>query len=112
MIGKNGISLSGGQNQRLCIARLIFRNPKIIILDEATASLDFETERIVQDALDALARGRTTFVISHRYKALLQTDKILVLREGEQVGYAPHDVLMAENSYFAEMFAGQKEVLA
>jgi len=81
-------------------------------LDEATAALDFETESIVQDALDELAKDRTTFVISHRYKALLQTDKILVLREGEQVGYGPHDVLMAENMYFADMFAGQKEVQA
>lgn len=112
ILGKNTLSLSGGQNQRLCIARLIFRNPRIIILDEATAALDFETESIVQDALDELAKDRTTFVISHRYKALLQTDKILVLREGEQVGYGPHDVLMAENMYFADMFAGQKEVQA
>ena len=66
----------------------------------------------MQDALDALAEDRTTFVISHRYNALLQTDRILVLREGEQVGYAPHDALMAENTYFADMFAGQKEVQA
>ena len=88
----------------------MFRNPKIIILDEATSSLDFESESIVQAALDVLAKDKTTIVISHRYKALLYTDKILVLHEGEQVGYGPHDVLMAENQYFADMFAGQKEV--
>lgn len=110
VLGKNNMSLSGGQNQRLCIARLMFRNPKIIILDEATSSLDFESERIVQSALDALAENKTTIVISHRYGALLNTDKILVLHEGEQVGYDHHDKLMAENKYFADMFAGQKEV--
>lgn len=112
VLGKGNMSLSGGQNQRLCIARLMFRNPKIIILDEATSSLDFESESIVQAALDVLAKDKTTIVISHRYKALLHTDKILVLHEGEQVGYGPHDVLMAENQYFADMFAGQKEVTA
>ena len=112
VLGKKNMSLSGGQNQRLCIARLMFRNPKIIILDEATSSLDFESERIVQAALDALAENKTTIVISHRYQALLNTDKILVLHEGEQVGYDHHDKLMAENEYFADMFAGQKEVTA
>ena len=110
VLGEKGISLSGGQNQRLCIARLMFRNPKIIILDEATSSLDFESERIVQAALDALTENKTAIVISHRYQALLNTDKILVLHEGEKVGYDHHDKLMAENKYFADMFAGQKEV--
>ena len=112
VLGKKNMSLSGGQNQRLCIARLMFRDPKIIILDEATSSLDFESERIVQAALDALAENKTTIVISHRYQALLNTDKILVLHEGEQVGYDHHDKLMAENKYFVDMFAGQKEVTA
>ena len=112
VLGKGNLSLSGGQNQRLCIARLMFRNPKIIILDEATSSLDFESESVVQSALDELAKDKTTIVISHRYKALLHTDNILVLHEGEQVGYGPHDILMAENQYFADMFAEQKEVTA
>ena len=112
VLGEKKMSLSGGQNQRLCIARLMFRNPKIIILDEATSSLDFESESIVQSALDVLTKGKTTIVISHRYKALLNTDKIVVLHEGEQVGYASHDVLMAQNQYFEDMFSGQKEVRA
>lgn len=112
MLGKNNMSLSGGQNQRLCIARLMFRNPKIIILDEATSSLDFESERIVQAALDTLSENKTTIVISHRYQALLNTDKILVLNDGEQVGFDHHDKLMEENKFFADMFAGQKEVMA
>ena len=112
LLGQNNMSLSGGQNQRLCIARLMFRNPRIIILDEATSALDFESERIVQAALDVLSENKTTIVISHRYQALLNTDKILVLHEGEQVGYDHHDILMTENKYFAEMFAGQKGVTA
>lgn len=103
-------SLSGGQNQRLCIARLMFRNPSIIILDEATSSLDYESERIVQSALDALTEHKTTIVISHRYGVLLNTDKILVLHEGEQVGYDHYNKLIVENKYFTDMFAEQKEV--
>lgn len=112
MLLTKNMSLSGGQNQRLCIARLMFRNPKIIILDEATSSLDFESERIVQATLDTLVENKTTIVISHRYQALLNTDKILVLHEGKQVGYDHHENLMAENKYFANMFAGQKEMTA
>lgn len=110
ILGNGGSALSGGQNQRLCIARLIFRDPKIIILDEATSALDPVSENIVQAALEALVDGRTTIIISHRYKALLHTDRILVLHNGEQVGYAHYDTLMAENKYFADMFAKQKEV--
>lgn len=102
--------LSGGQNQRLCIARLMFRNPPIILLDEATSALDFESEKLVQKALDALSEAKTTIVISHRYQALVNTDKILVLHNGEQVGFAHHDILMKENPYFADMFAKQKEM--
>ena len=112
LLGQNNMSLSGGQNQRLCIARLMFRNPRIIILDEATSALDIESERIVQAALDILSENKTTIVISHRYQVLLNTDKILVLHEGEQVGYDHHSILMTENKYFAEMFAGQKGVTA
>ena len=112
VLGKNNVSLSGGQNQRLCIARLMFRNPKIIILDEATSALDVESEGIVQAALNSLAENKTTIVISHRYQALLNTDKILVLHEGKQVGYDHYDKLMAENKYFSDMFAEQKGVTA
>ena len=111
VLGYNNVSLSGGQNQRLCIARLMFRDPKIIILDEATSALDFESERIVQSALDALAENRTTIVVSHRYQALQNTDKILVLHEGEPVGFDHHEKLMAENKCFSDMFAGQREAM-
>ncbi|MCI9142904.1 MAG: ABC transporter ATP-binding protein [Lachnospiraceae bacterium] len=103
-------SLSGGQNQRLCVARLFFQNPKIIILDEATSALDIETESTVQKALDALAKEKTTIVISHRCRALLNTDKILVLKDGREAGCDCYEKLMSENQYFSELFAGQKEV--
>ena len=85
----NNVSLSGGQNQRLCIARLMFRDPKIIILDEATSALDFESERIVQSALDALAENRTTIVVSHRYQALQNTDKIHLCFFSVAYGFLP-----------------------
>lgn len=108
VLGKGDMDLSGGQKQRLCIARMMFRNPKIVILDEATGSLDLESEKIVQSALDVLINEKTAIVISHRYNALMHTDKILVLHEGEQVGYGPRDVLMESNPYFVNLFISQK----
>ena len=99
--------LSGGQNQRLCIARIIFRNPKIIILDEATSALDAESEEIVQLALSSLSQGKTTIIISHRYSSLCHTDRILVLSDGIEVGCGSCEELMGENKHFKEMFATQ-----
>lgn len=107
---ENSSCLSGGQSQRLCIARLIFRNPPIIILDEATSALDSKNEKDVQFALDALSEGKTTIIISHRYSALTQTDKILVLHNGEQVGFDCLDVLMEQNLNFRNMFVSQQEM--
>lgn len=111
-LGEHGIALSGGQNQRLCIARLIFRDPKIIILDEATSALDPQSEVIVQAALDSLSRGKTTLVISHRYQSLLQTNRILVLNDGSQVAFDHHDILIKENKHFSDMFGKYSEVHA
>lgn len=108
VLGNLGTSLSGGQNQRLCIARMIFRNPKIIILDEATSALDIESEEIVQSALDWLSEGRTTVIISHRYKSLVGTDRILILKNGEVAGIGNINELMESNEYFKALFATQK----
>lgn len=108
VLGNGGGSLSGGQNQRLCIARTIFRDPKIIILDEATSALDIESEEIVQSALNSLSEGRTTVVISHRYKSLVNTDRILILHNGETAGIGNIDELMESNEYFRALFASQK----
>jgi ATP-binding cassette, subfamily B, bacterial MsbA len=94
VIGDRGIRLSGGQRQRLCIARAVFKNPAILILDEATSALDTESERIVQDALGNLMRGRTTLVIAHRLSTIKEADEIIVLHEGEIIERGHHNELV------------------
>jgi len=94
VIGDNGIRLSGGQRQRLCIARAVFKDPAILILDEATSALDTESERLVQEALGNLMKGRTTLVIAHRLSTIREADEILVLHEGEIIERGHHDELV------------------
>ncbi|MBL0336767.1 MAG: ABC transporter ATP-binding protein [Chitinophagaceae bacterium] len=92
--GDRGIRLSGGQRQRICIARAVLKNPSLLILDEATSSLDTESERVVQDALANLMKGRTTLVIAHRLSTIREADEIIVMREGEIVERGSHDELV------------------
>lgn len=94
IIGDRGIRLSGGQRQRLCIARAVFKNPAILILDEATSALDTESERVVQDALSNLMKGRTTLVIAHRLSTIREADEIIVLHEGEIIERGHHNELV------------------
>jgi ABC-type multidrug transport system fused ATPase/permease subunit len=94
LVGERGIQLSGGQRQRIAIARAVLRNPAILILDEATSSLDNESEKLVQQALDELMKERTSLVIAHRLSTIRNAHKIVVLQEGQIVDAGTHDELL------------------
>lgn len=104
MLGDRGVNISGGQRQRISIARAILKNPRILILDEATSALDTESERVVQDALDRLMIGRTSFVIAHRLSTIKNADKILVLEHGALLEAGTHDELIARNGLYAHLY--------
>jgi ABC-type multidrug transport system fused ATPase/permease subunit len=104
VIGDRGVQLSGGQRQRIAIARALLKNPQILILDEATSSLDVESEALVQEAIDRLVKGRTTLVIAHRLSTIRNANKIVVVENGsiEQIG--THEELIGETGTYRKLY--------
>ena len=107
MVGNRGLKLSGGEKQRLSIARVILKDPKILILDEATSALDSITENAIQDALEALMEGRTSIVIAHRLSTILKADRILVVKDGVIAEQGSHEELLARNGTYRELYETQ-----
>jgi ATP-binding cassette, subfamily B, putative efflux pump len=107
IVGERGVRLSGGQRQRVAIARAILADPRVLILDEATSSLDSESEALIQDGLRSLRRGRTTFVIAHRLSTIRSADQILVLEQGEIVERGTHEELLAVNGRYRQLYDKQ-----
>jgi ATP-binding cassette subfamily B protein len=107
VLNEEASNISAGEKQLLTIARAVLANPTILILDEATSSVDTRTEILIQKAMDKLMRGRTSFIIAHRLSTIKNADRILVLRDGDIVEQGKHDELLAKNGFYAELYNSQ-----
>jgi ATP-binding cassette subfamily B protein len=108
VVGERGLKLSGGEKQRVAIARMVLKDPPILIFDEATSALDSGTERLIQAALRRLSAGRTTLIIAHRLSTVVDADQILVLEAGRVVEHGRHHQLLARGGHYAQMWARQQ----
>jgi subfamily B ATP-binding cassette protein HlyB/CyaB len=111
-IGEQGASLSGGQRQRIAIARALITNPRILIFDEATSALDYESERVIQDNMRHICKGRTVFVIAHRLSTVRMADRIVVVDKGAIMEAGTHEQLLELNGYYAKLHSHQSHVPA
>jgi ATP-binding cassette subfamily B protein len=111
-VGERGLKLSGGEKQRVAIARTILKNPHILLFDEATSALDTRTEQEIQRSLEEVSRGRTTLVIAHRLSTIVNADEIVVLDRGRVVERGRHGELLAKNGLYADMWRRQQEAAA
>jgi ATP-binding cassette, subfamily B, heavy metal transporter len=109
LVGERGLKLSGGEKQRVAIARTILKSPPILMLDEATSALDSHTEKEIQDALERVARERTSLVIAHRLSTVVHADNIIVLDQGEIVEQGTHPELLVKGGLYASLWARQRE---
>jgi ATP-binding cassette subfamily B protein len=110
MVGEKGYSLSGGERQRVAIARALIHDPRILILDEATAALDTETEKLIQDAINKLTAGRTTFAIAHRLSTLRNATKLIVIDKGTIAEMGTHDELIEKHGIYYNLVMAQREM--
>jgi ATP-binding cassette subfamily B protein len=103
-VGERGVTLSGGQKQRVAIARTLLLNPKILVLDDSTSSVDMETEYLIQQALEAVMRGRTTFVVASRLRTIKNADQILILEKGRVVERGTHETLVSRGGPYSQLY--------
>ena len=107
IIGERGMKLSGGQRQRICIARAIYKDPPILVLDEATSSLDSEAEKKVQTAIEKVMKNRTSIIIAHRLSTIKNCDKIIIIDKGKIVGEGSHNELIKKNNMYKKLIEMQ-----